>query len=132
MKCQVYNLNTLKNENLLEKVCLLDSTPKSSVKLSKSKLINGINDFIHVYMKYSLDCKKKQILFNFKFINMASFLVEEISVYLESNLSMYAMPYPDTSNSLYIKSLGSRGILEWNCVFVLNSYAETSRCRLRI
>jgi len=45
---------------------------------------------------------------------------------------MYAMPYPDTSNCFFIKSLGSRGILEWNCVFVLNSYAKTSRCRLRL
>ena len=73
-----------------------------------------------------------QILFNFKIINMTSFMLEDILIDFESNLSMFAKPYPSTSRCFHIKSLSTRQIEEWNCLFVLNNYAETNNCRLRI
>lgn len=59
-------------------------------------------------------------------------MLEDILIDFESNLSMFAKPYPETSKSLNIKSLSTRQIQEWNCLFVLNNYAETNNCRLRI
>ena len=63
---------------------------------------------------------------------MSPFSVENISIDFERNLSMVAKPYPETSKSLHIPLLSTRQTHEWNCLFVLNDYAETQNCRLRI
>lgn len=83
-------------------------------------------------MRYALDCKKKQIQFNFKIINMTLFMIENVSIDLETNQSMSAVPYPITSKSLFIKSMSTRQIIEWNCFFVLHNYDDIQNCKLRI
>lgn len=40
---------------------------------------------LQIYVRYALDCKKKQIQFNFKIINMTLFMIENISIDLETN-----------------------------------------------
>jgi len=79
-----------------------------NIKLQESKLITGIADMLQIYVRYALDCKKKQIQFNFKIINMTLFMIENVSIDLEANQSMSAVPYPITSKSLFIKSMSTR------------------------
>jgi len=63
---------------------------------------------------------------------MASFLLSDLSIDFESNLSLISQPYPETSTSLFIKDLPPRQVYDWKCQFVLLSYSEATNCRLRI
>lgn len=63
---------------------------------------------------------------------MTPFMVENICIDFERNLSMFAKPYPETSKTLVINQLSTRQAYEWNCLFILNNYFETKNCRLRI
>ena len=87
---------------------MFDDTVQKNLKLAKSELITGIADMFQVYVKYTLNSKKRQILFNFKIINMTPFLIENINIDIERNLSLISKPYPETSKSFFIKSLSTR------------------------
>lgn len=118
--------------NITENICMFDSTEQQNLKMAKSQLITGIADMFQVYVKYALNSKKRQVLFSFKIINMTPFLIENINIDIERNLSFISKPYPETSKSFFIKSLSTRQVHEWNSLFILNSYSENMTCRLRI
>jgi hypothetical protein len=63
---------------------------------------------------------------------MSPFGIDDICIDFERNLSMFAKPYTMTSKTLVIKTLSTRQVFQWNCLFILNSYHETQNCRLRI
>lgn len=111
--------------NILENICLFNPTSHQSIKLCKSQLITGIADLLQIYVRYTLDQNKRQILFNFRIINMTPFAIDDISIDFERNLSMVAMPYPETSKHIHIPQLSTRQAYEWNCLFVLHNYFET-------
>ena len=110
--------------NVLQSICAFNSPPQKSIKLSQSQLITGIGDIIQIYMRYSLDARKRHIMFNFRIVNMTPFSMEHLTIDFERNLSMVAKPYPETSKHVYIEQLSVRGVQEWNCLFLLNDYTE--------
>lgn len=102
-----YNLHK-PDQDILESICLLDQNRQQNIKLQQCKLIAGIADFLQINVRYNLDCRKRQILFDFKINNMAPFLIQDLSIDFESNLSLISQPYPETSTSLFIKDLPPR------------------------
>lgn len=102
------------------------------MKLGNNVLITGISDMLQIYFRYTLDCKKRQIMFNFKIMNMSPFSMDDIVIDFERNLSLFAKPFPQTSKTCTIKSLSTRCSYDWNVLFILNSYEDTQNCRLRI
>ena len=70
---------------MLENLCLFTQIPQQNIRLQPSKLISGISDILNIQVKYTVDSKKRQILFNFRIINMSPFLIEDISIDFESN-----------------------------------------------
>ena len=62
------------------------------------QLITGIADFVQIHMRYSFSPALNLVVFNFKVINITKFLLEQLSLELQTSLNIKVKPFPNQSN----------------------------------